>query len=139
VLRLQRGWQMTSRVWLVALAACAAQSRPASQPAASSQTNPHDEIESLSKEIDGQRTELGMSTAMPMSTMANPVAAAASCPRPDNDRCSQTCTLSDSICGNAKRICELADRLAGDTWASGKCDDAKQVCAAATQHCCECS
>jgi hypothetical protein len=137
---------MSARIWLGAAAiaaiavACAAQPRPASQSAApASAQSPHDEIQALSNEIDGQRTQLGVTTASPMATPTNPVAAAASCPRPDNDRCSDTCSLSDSICGNAKRICQLADQLAGDTWASGKCDDAKQVCAEATKRCCECT
>jgi hypothetical protein len=118
--------------------ACAAQPHPASSPSSSTQS-PHDEIQALSNEIDGQRTQLGVTNASPMATPTNPVAAAASCPRPDNDRCSQTCTLSDSICGNAKRICELADQLVGDTWANGKCSDAKQVCADAATRCCECT
>ncbi len=124
-------WAWATAIGAVAVA-CAAQPRPAAEPASSVQS-PHDEIQTLSNEIDGQRTQLGMANATPMATPTNPVAAAASCPRPDNDRCSDTCTLSDSICGNAKRICQLADQLAGDTWASGKCSDAKEVCADATR------
>jgi hypothetical protein len=130
-----RGWLGAAVIAAIAVA-CAAQPRPASSP---SQQSPHDEIQALSNEIDGQRTQLGVTNASPMAVPTNPVAVAASCPRPDNDRCSQTCTLSDSICGNAKRICELADQLAGDSWATGKCDNAKQVCDDATKHCCECT
>jgi hypothetical protein len=135
---------MTARTWLGAAViaavavACAAQPRPAASTSPSAQS-PHDEIQSLSNEIDSQRAQLGVTTASPMATPTNPVAAAASCPRPEGDRCSETCTLSDSICGNAKRICQLGDQLAGDSWASGKCDDAKQVCADATKRCCDCT
>jgi hypothetical protein len=130
-----RGWLGAAAIAAIAVA-CAAQPRPATS---ASPQSPHDEIQQLSNEIDGQRTQLGVTNASPMATPANPVAAAASCPRPEGDRCSQTCTLSDSICGNAKRICELADQLVGDTWASGKCDDAKQVCGDATKRCCDCT
>jgi hypothetical protein len=130
-------WACAAIIAAVAIA-CAAQPRPASSPASSAES-PHDEIQALSNEIDGERTQLGVSNASPMSTPTNPVAVAASCPRPDNDRCSQTCTLSDSICGNAKRICQLADQLGNDSWANGKCDDAKQTCADATKRCCECT
>jgi hypothetical protein len=130
-----RGWLGAAVIAAIAVA-CAAQPRPASS---SSTQSPHDEIQALSNEIDSQRTQLGVTNASPMAAPTNPVAAAASCPRPDNDRCSQTCTLSDSICGNAKRICELADQLVGDTWANGKCGDAKQVCAEAATRCCECT
>jgi hypothetical protein len=134
-----RGWLGAAIVASIA-GACAAEQHPAAQSAASPQSA-HAEITQLWNDIDGQRTQLGVSNVSPMSAQqpANPVAAAASCPRPDNDRCSQTCTLSDSICGNAKRICELADQLVGDSWAAGKCGDAKQLCADATQRCCECT
>ena len=59
-------------------------------------------------------------------------------PAQQNQTCRDVCTLSDSICNAASRICELSDQLVGDTDAAGKCQKGKKSCEAAQQRCCDC-
>jgi hypothetical protein len=64
----------------------------------------------------------------------------AACPATASEppECRDSCTLATSICDNAGRICRLAQQLAGDDWAAGKCTDAGAVCRQATADCCGC-
>jgi hypothetical protein len=126
---------------LVGLAiACASAPRPAIAPATAmpgeSTAGPHDQIQQLSNQIDTDRIQMNLPAASPMAIAPEPVQAA--CTRSPSETCTQTCTLSDSICRNAKQICDLANQLAGDAWATQKCSDAKSTCATATKRCCEC-
>jgi hypothetical protein len=75
-----------------------------------------------------------------MSGGTAPVAPTATCeiPKGQSDTCKQSCTLSDSICANAKKICDLAGQMAGDAWAAQKCSDGNATCATAKKQCCEC-
>ena len=108
--------------------------------------DPRAEIEKLSAEIDQKRTELGLAEpqmsssastpAEPMST--TPLSTDATCKPAKTDRCSQSCTFSDSICTNAARICKIAATLTADTWAAGKCSSSKQTCDSAHESCCSC-
>jgi len=101
----------------------------------------HSQIEQLSQEIDQQRTKLGVmpqATAMGEPPPPLPPGEDAQCHPAPSDTCRDSCTVSDSICGNAKKICELAGQLAGDPWAEGKCKDAKQTCKSAHDTCCGC-
>jgi hypothetical protein len=106
----------------------------------------HGEIESLSAKIDAQRTELGLAEPAPMSAGAPPaspmatipLSTDASCKPAKTERCQGSCTISDSICSNASRICTLAGELAGDGWAATKCARAKQTCESAHDSCCSC-
>jgi hypothetical protein len=59
-------------------------------------------------------------------------------PKGQGDTCKQMCTLSDSICVNAKKICDIAGEMAGDDWAAQKCADGNATCDAAKKKCCEC-
>jgi hypothetical protein len=111
-----------------------------------------DQIASLSRDIETARDTLrlppptpgtGRTGAEPMSTDVKPSVAPveptqATC-HPASDTCSQTCTLSDSICGNAKKICDIANELPGDAWASNKCVEGNETCAAAKKRCCDCA
>jgi hypothetical protein len=55
------------------------------------------------------------------------------------ETCKDVCTLKDSICKNAGRICELASQLGGtDDNANDKCNQGNASCTAATQRCCGC-
>jgi hypothetical protein len=119
--------------------ACAAQPRSASTPSAMPGEAPsgsHDQIQQLANQIDADRLQMNLPPAEPMAGIPP---TAPTCTRSPSETCTETCTLSDSICRNAKQICDLADQLAGDTWAAGKCTDAKATCEAATRRCCECS
>lgn len=77
-------------------------------------------------------------TAPPAQAMSTPLSTDASCTHANNDRCNDSCTLSDSICKNAEKICRLATQLAPDEWAAGKCTQAKQTCESANDTCCAC-
>jgi hypothetical protein len=79
------------------------------------------------------------STAAPATPMATiPLSTDASCKPAKTERCQGSCKLSDSICTNSSKICELAQDLAGDGWAATKCARAKQTCDAAHDTCCSC-
>lgn len=116
------------------------------QPTGPMPGDPRAEIERLAGEIDAERGRMGLAAptlpagappqAEPMGS--TPVSTDPSCKHANTDTCNQSCTLSDSICSNAARICKLATQLAGDEWAAGKCAQAKQTCESAHQTCCSC-
>jgi uncharacterized protein with beta-barrel porin domain len=125
--------------------ACAASVAPmavAPQMAPASGSSSHDQIQELANQLDAKRVELKLpeqhGVTNGATSMGNTPEIPA-CARAQSDTCTQTCTLSDSICDNSKKICELADQLAGDAWAAQKCADGKATCTAATQRCCECT
>lgn len=53
--------------------------------------------------------------------------------------CTDSCMLADSICDNAKLICEIAKELGNDAWANDKCTSGNASCEAAHDKCCGCS
>ncbi len=139
------------------LAACAAKS-PAQRSAEPSAMGDlehrgtgHDpDIEALDKQIARDLDTLGMNpptdheigelmaggdaVPMPMG-----VEASSTCEQPPAaDGCGDVCTVATSICGNAKRICELAADLEGDDWATQRCVSGKSSCERATARCCDC-
>ena len=123
--------------------ACAADRKQTMAPASSSvapQSPEDDQIRQLAAEIDRQRTTMGLpeqhgaAAAMPMATAGSD----GTCHPVETDICKQTCTLSDSICSNAKKICSIAAQLPNDSWATQKCSDASATCDAARRRCCEC-
>lgn len=139
-----------------AVIACAGGS-PRSAPAAAVQSpapsGPRDEIAALDREIAAQLTQAQVAppavaacsgaactTAMaePFATPSAPSAGDAACHPAPGPRCHDVCTLSDSICKDQQRICELAKQLAGDDWAAGKCTSARASCQAAHDSCCSC-
>lgn len=146
---------------LGALAACGAAKQPSASPMAartdsspagaspaeSLGRDPKVEIEELSANIDAQRSELGLAEPAPMSPGAEPatpmatipLSTDASCKPAKTERCEGSCKLSDSICTNASRICELAkDLVTDDGWAANKCARANKTCEAAHERCCSC-
>ncbi len=109
--------------------------------------DPKAEIEEIWNDIEIETKRIGLSVpaqpaigtsppAQPMSTI--PRSTDASCKHSNSDTCTQSCTLSDSICTNADKICKLAAKLQGDDWAAGKCTQAKQSCDQAHESCCTC-
>jgi len=137
------------------VAACGARKHAASPQVASSQTmsappdsmprDPRAEIEGLYREIEQQRGALDLpeppapaagAQARPMASV--PLSTDATCKPAKTDRCTQSCTFSDSICKNAERICELAAQMPQDTWAADKCERATQTCETAHDSCCGC-
>jgi hypothetical protein len=141
----------------MAIVACGSSQRAAMAPASTANDaagapsqmapldDPHAEIDRLSHDIDVAREGLGLAapapTPMPApaeAMAAVPLSTDATCQPAETDRCTQSCKVSDSICNNAQRICDLAKDLAGDGWAAGKCATAKETCATAHESCCTC-
>jgi len=60
------------------------------------------------------------------------------CRPAQTETCKTSCTLSDSICGNADSICRIAVDLPADTWAQNKCAKANKTCEASRKKCCGC-
>jgi hypothetical protein len=135
--------------------ACGAARPPPAAPAAApdmgqvASGDPHDEIAALDREIAAQlsRAQVAPPTAACSgaacaAAMAEPFATPTptdpACHPQSSARCQDVCTLSDSICKNQQRICELANQLAGDDWAAGKCTSARASCQAAHDRCCSC-
>ena len=60
------------------------------------------------------------------------------CAHGTSDTCRSSCDLSEAICKNAGRICDIAGQLATDDWANQKCASGKSSCDAAHGRCCNC-
>jgi len=61
------------------------------------------------------------------------------CKPSPSDTCKDSCTLSDSICKNADRICTIAHQLGDhDAYANDKCVQNSKTCQASKQRCCSC-
>jgi hypothetical protein len=147
------------------LAACAARSQP--RAASAPESHPGDaagadqswtgrghgneDIAALDEEIAHDLAQLGIDAPtdddvisatvahavppLPMST-----AIADSCPTPPSgNACDDVCTLADSICSNAGRICTIAEDLANDEHATQRCTAGKLSCDRASARCCGCS
>jgi len=102
------------------------------------------EIDRLAADIEAKRGELQLLEPTqdqldhaPTEATVNPIKDP-SCRPAQNDTCKTSCTLGDSICDNAHRICELARSLPGDMYATQKCARANTVCEAASEKCCKC-
>jgi hypothetical protein len=143
----------------VALAACAAggskkamapEAAPGQATGAQSPEvlpgSPHDQINQLEDQITISRAELKLEEPAPgtySGTSAEPMGAKPAledpkCKPAKNDTCTASCTLSDSICGNANKICEIAKTLPGDDWALNKCAKANTTCEQSRTKCCGC-
>jgi len=131
------------------IVACAAPSRQAAPSVAGTAptgpVSPRDEIARLDGEIAAQRGQLGLSepAVQPMASTVQPMSVPSaandpSCHPAKSETCTNSCTMSDSICVNAAKICDLANQLAGDSWAAGKCASATETCKAAHDKCCGC-
>jgi hypothetical protein len=144
----------------VALASCGAKKAPmsAASPSEASSAGggaapaimpgtPQAEIDQLFGEVEQRRIELQLpepkaaSPDSPISPLSAPppLSTDATCKPAKTERCSSSCTMSDSICTNAERICKLASELVGDSWAADKCSRSKQTCDAAHTSCCSCT
>jgi len=103
-------------------------------PSAGAPSSPHQEIDALANEIETERAKLPTPTATQMSGGGSPT-----CVRNASAVCTQTCQLTDSICSNAEKICDIAKKLQDDDWAATKCKDNRATCSTATTQCCECT
>jgi hypothetical protein len=103
--------------------------------------DPHAQITALEHDIVANHGTFvdrdAMTSAVePMSVL--PKSTDASCHPAPTQTCGDSCKLSDSICDDAKKICDIASTLADDRWAAGKCESGKTSCTDAHKSCCEC-
>lgn len=143
----------------IAIASCGASRQKSSEagaPAAAPEAGtagaevmpatPRAQIEDLDRQIAADRAQLGLdepTDAMVQGAPAAPMSVAPASEDPTcrpaaTDTCKTSCSLSDSICGNAEKICKLAQDMAGDDWAANKCAKANQTCEASRAKCCGC-
>jgi hypothetical protein len=104
-----------------------------------------EEIQRLNREIVEAASKLKITRVVPMNDM-NPASANVVAPSGDptckpaaSDSCKDVCTLAESICKNAKRICEIATEMGNDEWANDKCEQGVSSCDAARKRCCDCT
>ena len=149
------------RIWLVTLlsiaaaAACARAPQKAAAPTSAEPMNgldsrgpERDRIRALESEIAADLETMGLPPPDESTDAIGPDAAepvpmgtevSTTCESPPTGAgCADVCTLADSICGNAQQICDLADQLAPDDWAAGRCTAARTSCARAAARCCSC-
>jgi hypothetical protein len=148
-----RAWPLIVIAWAIVLACsqpmqarAPMMQRPAMPPAMPQET-PRAEIDRLAAKIDAQRAQMGLAEppVLPQAATTNatpmgvtPSSHAADCHHGTSQTCVDSCTLSDDICSNAKRICDLASQLQGDGDAAAKCERGQQTCDAAHASCCAC-
>jgi hypothetical protein len=112
--------------------------------------NQHTQIDELEQKITDARVQMGLppvpdltscgGAACPhIAAMSRRPSVEATCTHAQNETCTSACTLADSICDNAGKICDLADKLKPDPWAEGKCTTSHTSCDEASKHCCGCS
>ena len=123
------------------IAACAG--HKAAAPRAGMDTK-RDEIQDLWMQIRDWRVQKGMPAdpEVPMGNVFGQVPEIRQCKverEPTTELCQDKCSLSDAICDNAERICDIASELGGDPWANEKCKSAKASCKEATEKCCKCT
>ena len=160
------GWHVVKRTLLVlaaaSLAACGSQRTSAMAPAAPASASPaadgtllppspRDEITRLDQEITAQLAQAGLATSQPPACAAagtcsaapmaiTPIAQDPTCKPGPSETCTQSCTLSTSICDNAGRICALAKELgSADAYANEKCERGNESCKASRERCCGCT
>ncbi|MDX2087213.1 MAG: hypothetical protein SFX73_05160 [Kofleriaceae bacterium] len=126
----------------------------AAPPAMSEPLSRQAEIERLDRAIEQQLAELGLPTSQPaacavggcagptaemMSSGVQPPSADATCKPAQSEVCRTSCNFSESICDNAKRICEIANELGGnDAFANEKCARGGESCQKSREKCCSC-
>lgn len=75
-----------------------------------------------------------MGGAAAAATKADPT-----CKPAQTETCNQSCTLKESICTNAGKICSIAADLGGnDQFANETCNRGSASCDAAKKRCCSC-
>jgi hypothetical protein len=105
-----------------------------------------EEIQALDDQNTAALAELKLEEPQPAmieSSAATPMGAISpqsdpKCRPAQTEQCTTSCTLSNSVCSNADKICTLAKDMVGDTWASNKCKRANVMCEAAHKKCCSC-
>jgi hypothetical protein len=108
-------------------------------------SSPKAELDQLYAQIEEERAKMGLPEpmanaqpgAIPMGEHPTTQTDAA-CHPAESETCTSSCTLSDSICTNADKICKLAKDLEPDADAAAKCEKADKTCKTAHDKCCGC-
>lgn len=101
------------------------------------------EITTLMERTDRDLAELG---AAPIAPSPRPAAMAGvpdivgrcTPPAAPPAACADIATIAERVCDAATRICDLAEHLPGDAWASERCHAGTQACDVAHQRACDC-
>jgi hypothetical protein len=96
------------------------------------------EIRARMQAIESDVTTLGLTPASLALIAPPPPLSVRACPAGTSSSCHDACRLDDSVCDDARHICQLADQIASDGWAAAQCARAKQACAASHAKCCAC-
>lgn len=120
-------------VGMLALAACGGGAAKKTTELPPPSRDSRAEIDRLDAAIAADLAKLESSTPAP-AAMVEGVCSPATTPV-----CTEACTLKDSICANATKICEIAGKLGTDAYANDKCTRGTASCDAAKQRCCNCS
>jgi len=107
--------------------------------------SPKEQIEQLEAEITTSRTQLELDEPNEQAIQGAPVQPLGALPSTQdpkchpaqNDTCKTSCTLSDSICSNADKICRLSIEM-NDDWSRGRCAKANKTCESSKTKCCGC-
>ncbi len=140
-----------------ALPVAAESAAGAGPPTMASPSEQRAQIDALDAEITASFASLGVDRPAPaalpalgcnpgvdctpqtMSTGIDAPRADATCKPGTSDTCDTSCTLADSVCSNASKICTIAGELGGsDAYANEKCDAGKSACDRASERCCTC-
>ncbi|MDB4961719.1 MAG: hypothetical protein JWP01_1718 [Myxococcales bacterium] len=155
------GWLAGASCMFVIACASTKQASQAPAPASSGGpetvmmpgSSPREQIDALDRAIEDELTRMGVRPAPPPACVASascseaapqpmsikPVAEDPTCKPAPGDTCRDSCTLSDSICSNAGKICEIAKQLGGDdAYANEKCQRGTTSCELAHERCCSC-
>jgi len=109
---------------------------------------PKEQIQELDRQIAQAREQMGLGAQGPMPAPMAPACVGEACPSAQqmsadchpgaSETCTSSCNFKESICTNAKKICELAGQLPGDQWATDRCNAGQASCKEATDRCCKC-
>lgn len=131
--------RLVACAWLAVVACAGACDPPThSTGTVNERLEPRSDIRSRMQAIDSDATTLGMSPASLALIAPPPPLGPRACAAGASRSCQGTCRLDDSICDNAKHVCQLADQIESDGWAAEQCAKAKQACAASHAKCCAC-
>jgi hypothetical protein len=117
-------------------------------------SDPKAQIEKLDADLTAEFVKLGAGQRPPAPSPAANLCPAPPCPqtesvgvKPGTDptclkgesqTCKDTCTIADSICDSAIKICKIAETMNNDAWANDKCSSGNASCETARGKCCGC-
>jgi hypothetical protein len=141
---------------MIVVACGAAKQSPSMAPSLATPApggSPREQIDALDRAIEDELMKMGVRPSPPPDCVAGascgstapepmtvtPAAEDPTCKPAASSTCKDSCTLSDSICSNADKICTIAKQLGGaDAYANEKCQRGKTSCETAHTRCCSC-